>query len=280
MKEEIFPINYFKSVWSPIRAFKNRHQLNWIQLIIVLLFLNGLMTVPVTMNYTQIEAVSIENFYPNAIKIIDDQTISELRGVHYKNGEMLFDQPFITENNHGIIAGGLSLEQKEELLKEESYILFERNQLTIKENNQLEATLLYTKDFSLEGLSQEKEVVNEISRQWFNQNRIFMVLIFSLMLSVFLFVMQLLIVFGSALFLYLTKKSSITSIETYKESVNFVLNLLTLPTFLVVLLSLVHFDITLMLSFQTLGLIVMLLFVFYKTKLNDNNILNTEQVVL
>src|SRR5690625_4860093 len=135
MKEEIFPINYFKSVWSPIRAFKNRHQLNWIQLIIVLLFLNGLMTVPVTMNYTQIEAVSIENFYPNAIKIIDDQTISELRGVHYKNGEMLFDQPFITENNHGIIAGGLSLEQKEELLKEESYILFERNQLTIKENN-------------------------------------------------------------------------------------------------------------------------------------------------
>ena len=44
--------------------------------------------------------------------------------------------------------------------------------------------------------------------------------------------------------------------------------------------SLFHFDITLMLSIQTLGLVLMLIIVYYKTKLNDNNILNTEQMIL
>lgn len=280
MKTDIFPINYFKSIWSPIQAFKNRHQLNWFHLVIVLLFLNGLMTIPVTMNYTQIDAVSLESFYPNAIKIIDEQMLSELKELDYQNGEMLFNEPFITRNKYGITAGGLSLEAKEDLLKEDHYILFEQNQLTIKENNMIEATILYTKDFSLKGLTQAEEVINEVSRQWFSQNQIFIVLIFSFMVSIFLFIMVLLITFGSALFLYLTKKSSITSIKTYKESVNLILNLLTLPTFVAMFLSLIHFDITLMLSIQTLGLVLMLLFVFYKTKLNDNNILNTKQVIL
>ncbi|SHE48931.1 Maltodextrin utilization protein YvdJ [Atopostipes suicloacalis DSM 15692] len=280
MKTDLFPINYFKSVWSPIQAFKNRHQLNWFHLVIVLLFLNGLMTIPVTMNYTKLDSVSLESFYPNAIKIIDDKNINKLKDIEYRNGEMLFDAPFITESEYGIMAGGLSLEEKEDLAKENHSILFEQNQLIIKESNRPEATILYSKDFSLKGLTRAEEVVNEVNRQWFNQNRIFMVMIFSFMISIFLFVMLLLITFGSALFLYLTKKSSITSIRTYKESVNLILNLLTLPTFIAVFLSLIHFDITLMLSIQTLGLVLMLLFVFYKTKLNDNNILNTEQVIL
>ena len=61
---------------------------------------------------------------------------------------------------------------------------------------------------------------------------------------------------------------------------NLILNLLTLPTIIAMIFSLFHFDITLMLSIQTLGLVLMLIIVYYKTKLNDNNILNTEQMIL
>lgn len=280
MKTNIFPINYFKSVWSPIRAFKNRHQLNGFQLIIVLIFLNGLMTIPVTMNYTKIDSVSLDSFYPNVIKIIDEQNIRHLRELDDQEGEIKFDKPFIVENDYGIMAGGLSLEEKKELQKEKHYILFEQNQFTMKDNNRPEATILYTKDFSLHGLTQAEEVMNEVQRQWFHQNRVLIVLVFSFMISIFLFIMNIAIVLGSSLFLYLTKRSSVTSIKTYKESVNLILNLLTLPTIVAMLFSLLHFDIALMLSIQTLGLILMLLIVFYKTRFNDNNILNTEQVIL
>ncbi|HIZ71509.1 MAG TPA: DUF1189 family protein [Candidatus Atopostipes pullistercoris] len=280
MKTDLFPINYFKSVWSPIQAFKNRHQLNWFHLVIVLLFLNGLMTIPVTMNYTKLDSISFERFYPNAVKIIDNTNINALGDIDYQNGEMLFKEPFISENEFGIMAGGLSLDDKENLLEKDQYILFEPNQLIIKESNMAEASILYTKDFSLQGFTQAEEVVNEISRQWFKQNKIFIVMIFSVMISAFLFVIVLFLTLGSAFFLYLTKKSSLSSIKTFKESVNLILNLLTLPTIIAMIFSLFHFDITLMLSIQTLGLVLMLIIVYYKTKLNDNNILNTEQMIL
>src|SRR5699024_7199030 len=158
--------------------------------------------------------------------------------------------------------------------------LFEPNQLIIKESNMAEASILYTKDFSLQGLTHAEEVVNEISRHWFKQNKIFIVMIISVMISDFLFVIVLLLTLGSAFFLYVTKKSSLYSMKTFKESVNLILNLLTLPTIIAMIFSLFHFDITLMPSIQTVGLVLMLIIVYYKTKLNDNNILNTERMIL
>ena len=122
--------------------------------------------------------------------------------------------------------------------------------------------------------------INFISFIILKQNKIFIVMIFSVMISAFLFVIVLFLTLGSAFFLYLTKKSSLSSIKTFKESVNLILNLLTLPTIIAMIFSLFHFDITLMLSIQTLGLVLMLIMVYYKTKLNDNNILNTEQMIL
>ena len=96
------------------------------------------MTIPVTMNYTKLDSISFERFYPNAVKIIDNTNINALGDIDYQNGEMLFKEPFISENEFGIMAGGLSLDDKEICLKRSS-ILFEPNQLIIKESNMAEA---------------------------------------------------------------------------------------------------------------------------------------------
>lgn len=84
LKIDIFPINYFKSVGTPTRAFKNRHKLNWFQLIIVLFFLNGLMTIPVTLNYTKLNFIPLEEFYPNAIQIIDEKSTQVIQESKYR----------------------------------------------------------------------------------------------------------------------------------------------------------------------------------------------------
>src|SRR5690625_6780947 len=134
---------------------------------------------------------------------------------------MLFKEPFISENEFGIMAGGLSLDDKENLLEKDQYILFEPNQLTIKESNMAEASILYTKDFSLQGFTQAEEVVNEISRQWFKQNKIFIVMIFSVMISAFLFVIVLFLTLGSAFFLYLTKDRKSTRLNSSHVAISY-----------------------------------------------------------
>lgn len=272
MKTDIFPINYFKSVWTPIQAFKNRHKLNGFQLILVLVFLNGLMTIPVTLNYATLDFMPLEEFYPNAVKIIDEKAMEVIQTNRFDNGQMFIETPFHVENDYGVVAGHGEASAGEELEDVDRYIYFEENQFLINEEGSPLTSVLYTKDFRLDDLESVEEIRHELSRQWFNQNRIFIVLFFSLMISAFMFIMTLFVVLGSAFLLYLTKKSTVTAINTYKESVNLVLNSLTLPTVVAMIMGVLHFDVTIMATIQTVGLIVMLFVIYYKTYFNDDRL--------
>ena len=269
MKTDVFPINYFKHIWTPVQAFKNRHELKWWQLLIVTIFLNALLIIPVTINYAQIDTFPLEDFYPNAVQMIDEELIEPLNRADYENGVMTLDTPFVIENEYGIVAGGLEGNQQETIMEEPNVLIFEQNQFILIEEGTPLSTVLYTRDFTLENVQSTQEIREEVGRQWFNQNRVIIVLIFSLMIAAFLFVMTFLIVAGSAFIMYLTKKTDFTSITTYKESVNLILNLLSLPTFVALIFSLFYFDIILMVSLQYMGLVLLLLLTFYQTQFND-----------
>lgn len=218
------------------------------------------------------DSFPLEDVYPNTVEKIDNQVINELNDVTFENGEMFFTTPFIIENEHGIVAGGLDSDQKEELMTEEDVLIFEQNQFLINEEGAPDATVLYTKDFNLDGLEQTDEVKEELSRQWFSQNKVLIVLIFSLMISAFLFMMTLLIAAGASLLLYFTKSTDITSITTYKESMNLILNLLSLPTIVAMIIGLFYFDITVLVTIQYLGLVIMLFVIYAKTQFNDRKL--------
>lgn len=272
MKTDIFPINYFKSVWTPIKAFVNRHQLSWPNMLVVLIFLNALMTIPITINFAQMDSFPLGDLYPQVESIVDEQPLDVLNEADYANGEMIIQEPFVFDNAAGYVAGGVGEEQEELIAEAENVILFERNQFVLVEEGAPTTTVPYTEDFSLAGMTSSEEVMEELSRQWFIQNQVFFVAFFTFLLSILLFVMMFFLVFGSAVFLFLTKNSPITSITTYKESVNLILNLLTLPTIASLILGLVHFDIVWMTMLQMVGLIAMLLYVYYKTQFSDDKL--------
>lgn len=272
MKTEIFPINYFKSIWSPIQGFKNRHQLNWFTIIIIIIFINGLMTIPTTINFLEMDTFSLDYFYPNAIKTVDDNVIDELSEIQSKNGELIFNDSFVYENETGVIAGGMQDEERDRILNKETFVLLEEHQFIIKEEKKPEASVFYTKDFTLENVSSKKDLRNQLSQQWFMQNKVLIVLIFTLIISIIQFTMLSFIILGSSFFLYLTKNSEVTSITTFKESVNLMLNLIGLPTVISMIYGLISFDITWMFMIQTTGLIIMLMIVYGKTKFNDKEI--------
>lgn len=272
MKTEIYPINYFKSIWSPIQGFKNRHQLNWLTMIITIIFINSVMIIPTTINFAEMEAISLDYFYPNVVEIIDENMVDELSAIESVNGKLALDDSFIYENDQGVLAGGLSADEKKELLTEETFLLLEETQFVIKEENRPVTTMFYTKDFTLENVETKEDVIDAFSHQWFIQNKVLIVLIFTLVISLIQLIMLIMIIFGSAFFLYLTKKSWITSITTFKESVNLILNLIGLPTFIAAIFGLFNYDVSWMSLIQTTGLVIMLLIVYGKTGFNDENV--------
>lgn len=255
-----------------MKAFVNRFKLSWPNMVIVLIFLNALMTIPITINFAQMDTFPLEDLYPNAANILENEELPELSAATYQNGEMQISEPSIHENDHGVVASGLNSEENEELANAENVVLFEEDQFRIKEEGAPTTIVPYTENFSLEQAEDSEDIMNVLSEQWFVQNQVFIVSFFTLIISFLQLVMLLFVIFGSALILYFTKNSPITSISTYKESVNYLINAISLPTIIAMLFGLISFNVITMQMIQVVGLLAMVMVVYFKIQFNDEKI--------
>ncbi|MGB7365687.1 DUF1189 domain-containing protein [Carnobacterium jeotgali] len=269
MKSDVFPLNYFKSIWSPKQIFKNRHQLNWFQIFVVLLFVNSLLMIPVALNYVKMDTFPVEDTLPGSFGLIDETVVLKLQAGNYENGTLELPESFDLSTENGMVSGLLTESETDEALTADNALLFQETEFVIKEGDQSLETIPYTKDFNLSKVTTVAELKEALSRQWFIKNKAYTVAtLMSLVFSITL-VSTLFLTFGSAIFLYLTKKSKFSSINSYKESVNLLTNCIGLPSFVALLLGLIQFDIIIMLMIQSVGLVMMLLIVFYQTRFND-----------
>ena len=269
MKTDVFPLTYFKNIWTPRMIFKKRHELNWFQLILVLFFLTSILMVPVSLNFLKMETYPIEESYPETLALIDESVVAAFQAAISEAGALVTDPGSQVVKEKGVMSITNSDSVIKENLKAENALIFSDNDLYLKNKGVPVSNVRYTKDFNPSQLNSVKDMKEAVSRQWFFQNRVYV--IGSLLLVVFsiLFVSTILIVLGSAVFLYLTKKNSFSSIKTYKESVNLILNALGIPTLLALISSFIQFDIVVMLTIQSIGLALMILMVFYTTRFND-----------
>ena len=269
MKTDVFPLTYFKNIWTPRMIFKKRHELNWFQLILVLFFLTSILMVPVSLNFLKMETYPIEESYPETLALIDESVVAAFQAAISEDGALVTDPGSQVVKEKGVMSITNSDSVIKENLKAENALIFSDNDLYLKNKGVPVSNVRYTKDFNPSQLNSVKDMKEAVSRQWFFQNRVYV--IGSLLLLVFsiLFVSTILIVLGSAVFLYLTKKNSFSSIKTYKESVNLILNALGIPTLLALISSFIQFDIVVMLTIQSIGLALMILMVFYTTRFND-----------
>ncbi|WP_051912453.1 component of transporter [Carnobacterium funditum] len=269
MKTDVFPLTYFKNIWTPRLIFKKRHQLNWFQLLLVLFFLTSILMVPVSLNFLKMETYPIEESYPDTFKLMDESVVVAFQQATSKKGALVTDPGLHLAKKNGVVSITESDSVIKEDLKAENALIFSENEFYLKNKDVPVSTIRYTKDFTPSQIKSVEDMKAAISRQWFFQNRTYV--IGSLLLLVFsiLFVSTILIVLGSAVFLYLTKKNSFSSIKTYKESVNLILNALGLPSLIALISSFIQFDIIVMLTIQSIGLALMILMVFYTTRFND-----------
>lgn len=269
MKTDAFPLNYFKSIWSPRKVFKNRHQLNWFQIFVVLLFVNSLLMIPVSLNYMKLDTFPVEGTLPGSFGLIDEAVVLKLQEGQYKNGTLTLPESFMLSSENGTVSGLLTEDEMTEALTSENALIFQKNEFLIKEGNQDVSTIPYTKDFNLTKVTNGNELKDVLSRQWFIKNKGYTIATLMFLVFTITLISTFFLTFGSAIFLYLTRKSQFSSINTYKESVNLLINCIGLPSFIGLLIGLIQFDIIILLMIQSVGLVIMLLFVFYQTKFND-----------
>ena len=78
--------------------------------------------------------------------------------------------------------------------------------------------------------------------------------------------MNSILVIGAAFFLWLTKKSRLSTIGSFKESTNVILNALGAGSLVAMLAGFIGADIILMIGIQSLGMLLMLFLAFLKTR--------------
>ncbi|MER2294406.1 MAG: DUF1189 family protein [Desemzia incerta] len=269
MKTDTFPLNYFKTIWSPKKIIEKRQSLNWFQLLFLLIFLNALMIVPVSLNYTRIDSYSLENTFPESFQMLDKSVVSELSKASIKNGEMTIDE-FEINNEQGAIMGGISSDRAElALQEEENTILFLEDELVIKETNQSASHVPYTKDFTLEGIESTDQLKEAVSQQWFIKNQSFLIAVLSFILFVLLLAELVFLIFGAAFFLYISSKNKPLLKSSYKESVSVVMYAAGAPTIAAMLVGLIDFNIITMVTVQSIGMIGFIWVIYYHNRISE-----------
>lgn len=269
MKTDVFPLTYFKNIWTPRRIFEKRHQLNWFQLVFILFFLTSLLMIPVSLNFLKTETYPIEESYPEAFKLIDKPVVVAFQKALNEKGVLVTEPGVNLVKKNGVVSITESNSVIKENLKAENALIFSKNELYLKNKGVPASNIPYTTDFNPSQIKSVEDMKEAVSRQWFFQNRVYVIGSLLLLIFSILFFSTILIVLGSAVFLYLTKKNSFSSIKTYKESVNLILNALGMPSLLALISSSIQFDIVVMLTIQSIGLALMILTVFYTTRFND-----------
>lgn len=270
MQNKSFPINYFNSVLTPVKNFIGRKQLSWPKLLFVILFLNGIMMIPIVMNFTQTEAIQLKSTFPSIYDLIDEDVVDSLNQTTSEKGQVTFTEPFILEKEAGIVLGGVDEQEIEEALEMTNALVFAEDRFYLKEGDLPVSEITYTADVQLNGWQTVDDLQAEINRQWFQYNRVFIVATYSFMITGMLLMMNLLLVFGAAFFIRLAGRSAMIEINTYKESVNLILNAMGIPVLLAFLLGLVMPDISMIMSVQTFGLVVMLVLIYFRTQFSED----------
>lgn len=269
MQNAAFPVNYLTSIWTPVRAFLGRKQLSWPKILFVILFLNGLMMIPISLNYARTTVFSLDATFPTLLEMVDEEVVAALDQTETKNGTVTFKRSFDLQTEDGLVAGGLSESEASTALEAENVIVFEENRLILKEGDLPISEVPYTADVDWSSLTTPDEVREEISQQWYYANQTYIVATFSFIIAAILLVMNLFLIFGAAFFIFLASRSAYIEIDSYKESVNLILNAMGLPMLVAMVLGLILPDITTMMSAQTFGLVIIIVMIYYKTRFSE-----------
>ncbi len=267
-----FPLNYFSALIGPKQLFAGRKQLSWFNFSLIFLFLVSFMVMPVTLFYAnQIKAIPIEQFL-TVEPLIDQAGVERFSQLEVSNGELRTSPMVIDQSKDIVIGVDLSKEQRS---AQQAFVNFEKSHWTIqqKEGSEIRTYRMnYHSFFDPASVTTPQAFQTFLEEVFYVSNRPTIILSYSLSLGIVLFLMTSLILFGAAFFLWMTRKSRFSSIQTFKESANLMLNVIGVGSIISAIVGFIHFDFVLMLGIQSTVAVLLLLWIFARTGFKDEQI--------
>lgn len=265
MKKMVFPINYFTCTINAKAMFKGRHNLKWIELIIVFIFLNALLLIPIPFFYNSQSSVNVKTFMPNVYKLMNNKAlIKSVRDGHYSapKRQFRFGRAKILYQNHSELVG-INL-NSDQYNRKSTALVLKNKSFTIKKNNKSFRTMYQS------GLNPHDNVRNFLLNSWYLENKGLISISMLTILGVIVMMINIFVIFGTAFILYLSHRSNISDINTYKEALNLTVNAYGLGCLIAMVFGLWHFNILVTILLPSVILVLMILWIYATTHFLDS----------
>lgn len=263
-----YPFNYFASIFDFRSSFANRKKLSWFQMIFTSFFLISITLVPVALQNAQLNTYPLTTFVSDVFDPLSTDVMKDIQEhVVIKDQELTYNGTTpVHKSSKGQVILGQAIKATD---NKDLTLSFDRKHLVISKEQKELATISY-QAINQKSLQDKKNFTQTISSDWFRENRL-PVSLFLIVFSGFLSTVNyLILILGASFFLYLTRKSRLFSLQTFKECFNCILNCLGLPILLSVLISLLfHQVFTTTIMIQNVLFVLYLAMVFYKTHFRD-----------
>ena len=262
----IFPLNYFLTIFNATKCFSNRRYLKIWQRIILLLLLTSILLIPISIHLTTMERVYLTDYFPQPIQLIDQEVMNDLQANFGRD-------TVIRDDQEGVIKTVETQTISENMLNSDVKLIFATDEYLIA-NNATNYTIqpYYDRD-QLLAITDVEEFVVQLSADWFQANRLAVMLSNLAYIWLLIVISLILIIVGSTFFIGLMKKNQRFDIHSFDEANQLTFNTLGVPTLLSAMLGILILNPVQILTLHGLFYVLMLIWVYYKTHFNDTYVL-------
>ncbi len=257
MKKQTFPELYFPNIWSPKRIFAARKNLSWLKMLFCFILLNALLLIPISLHQAKQNDFEILKWTSGLDALSSNQAASQLEQLKIEDGKLVNGSEMVFQDDSGV-SGVFVPQHTFDVAK--SAISFGETRLDLKDASGYKFSLVYPESGVVTNLG------DFINTTWYAQYKpvVFLGMVF--VLGTLTFVSSLMLILFSSICLALTKKSSFSKINSFKEAMNLSLNAIGLPTLVATIFGFIYFDITVMIGIQSLGAVLLIAMTFLKTR--------------
>lgn len=275
-----FPINYFANIFSPVKMYWHRRDLGWLKIALVFIFLNACLIAPLSLSFARTESFELGRIMPNLYEAVKTGYSGPAVNMKINNGilqaqayELVDGDTLISINaNEDFSVSGDQYHKKVDHYK--NALVFQKNRLILTDENGFGFSVRYPQNDAGKKVRNGDDLAAFAGELWFQQFKVNLIPLISGSMLAMLFSSNFVLMGAVSLILWLTKFSSYSGIQTFKQAATITMFAAGCPSILAMIAGFAGANITVLLMIQSLGIVIIIAFIFFRTKFLSEESMN------
>ncbi|GER68409.1 hypothetical protein BpJC7_28230 [Weizmannia acidilactici] len=268
-----FPANYFANIFSPAKMFQHRGELGWLKITLVFLFLNACLVAPFSLSFARAESFDLSRIAPHLNQAVQTGYTGPAVGISFKNGALQAEPAYETAHGNTIITIGPNKaiavsgdRYHKKVAHYKNALIFQKHRLILADENGFGFSVRYPDGQADKMIRNGNGLAAFAAELWFRQYKVILVPLVSCLILAMLFFSNFILMGAVSLILWMTKFSSFSGIRTLKQAASITVFAAGIPSIAAMLAGFAGANITALLMIQSLGIVLVIAFIFFKTK--------------